>query len=422
MNEIYIRHSQKFDTSIQTIAYYSLIIFCLTRPICSLDFPELTNISFLRVSEYYNMVSSYVFLIIILLGIRYIKWDFVDVLLILMIIYTFVSILWGSLPRETFRIVFPTFLFFLTRLCHLNKNSIINLVKSTIIPYALLMLINTVLIAGNLGVHGVNYWSGIKRYQGLYEGPHTFAHEAMVFVFFIVLYHCLMKTTNIEIKGKLLTFILFIGIIAIYNLFKSYTRTVYLGFVTFGSFYILGMKKYIILLIPLLLIFIIAFQSNLFKRIFVDVIAPIEGQKEIETMGSGRIGVWKQNLEIYLNEPERYLIGFGLGKETVKNRMFFGASHNDLLSILYSLGLIGIILYLSINVLFLYEVISVPFEKSVKFYSIGFIFSILFMNLLSNSYVNRFQLAQYAYFIMGLIFSYKELFFIEINRTQNSHN
>ncbi|MBC2709804.1 MAG: O-antigen ligase family protein [Desulfosarcina sp.] len=401
----------KFKLSIennQQLALFALFLFCLLRPICSLDFPAITNISVLRINQIFNMASSYLFLIVILLGIRNIKLKSNEITIILLMAYASISVLWGSEPREIVRFIFPSFIFFLIQVCQPDKTHILKMLKILVLSFSFTMIVNAILITCNYGAWATNYWSGIKRYQGLYGGPHSLAHESLVFLLIIGIFYVLKISSNLEMNKAFKYIALSLVAITIFNIFKSYTRTVYLGLATIAMFYMLGKKHYVLIFILLAMFPVIVFKSDLFHQVFFDVIDPLEGSKGIETMGSGRLGLWREALNIYLENPERYFIGRGLGKEVIVGS-FFGASHNDLISLLCSLGLTGLALYLLMMFLFVFDILTSPIERTLKFLSIGYIFSVILMNFLSNSYLNRFQLGQYFFFVIGILSAHCKL-------------
>ena len=398
------QHNEEHDKkSNRDIALLALLLFAILRPICSIDFPTVTNISFLRLNEYFNLVFSYLALIVVLLRIRLIKWNIVDLFFLLIISYSIISLTWGSNIREMSKVIFPMFIYFLARSSRISIVDTYKVLFVLVVVFSFPMIFNALLIVGNYGSRGIGYWTGIERFQGIYGGPHTLAHESLIYIFLVVFMMYLMQLAKVKFDKKWIYFFLVVIVLALFNVYKSYTRTVYFGLTLFAIIFLIGNKKYLFVTIISLIAFIFIAQSEAFRTLFFDVIQPLEGTQEIEEMGSGRIGIWKNNFNIFFDKPDRWLIGLGIGMEVLGNRNYFGASHNDILSILISLGLVGLLLYLLVKFTFFLIVMTSPVDKKLKIFICSFILSVFLMNLLSNSYLNRFPLAQYNYLIMGLM-------------------
>ena len=127
-------------------------------------------------------------------------------------------------------------------------------------------------------------------------------------------------------------------------------------------------------------------------------------------MGSGRLGLWQDALNEFSSLPfERLFLGIGLGKEILISAEYFGASHSDLIALLLSLGIIGTILYFLIISCLIAEVLTSNCDRVIKFTFCGFLLAVLAMNFGSNSYLSRFQLSQYFFFIMGTYHMFKNI-------------
>ena len=276
------------------LAIFSIGFFCLARPIFSLEYVAFFSIFGIRLNELFNFSISYLFLIVILLGIKDFRFKPFEIILILLILFSFTSILWGSNWREVVKLNFPFLLYFVTKSCMVERKVTLSYIKILIFAFMLPMIVNSILIILNYRVWGTNYWSGIVRFQGLYAGPHSLGHESLIFFYILILYYFLKQKEQNEIGTFCKVAFLILVMIAIYNIYKSYTRTVYLGLISIVFFHFVGQKRYFYLLLLSLILLYFAIQSEQFHRIFFDVIDPLEGKKELESMGSGRIGLWKK--------------------------------------------------------------------------------------------------------------------------------
>ena len=385
------------------IGIFILLIFCIFRPFLSIEMPGL-DIG----NKIFNIVFSYVTLVFVLLGLKNIKWIMLDFFIVMMIVLTLSSIMWGSNVSEITKFIFPLFVYFLIRVTKITFEDGHKIIKLLVITLSFPMLLNALLMLFDYGSRGIGYRSGLERFQGIYGGPHTLAHESMIYIFLIIFMLMISKELKIEYNKNWKYIIIALLVVGLFNIYKSYTRTVYLGLIIFSLAYLVGNKKFLILLIILLISFFFVIKSDLFQSIFVDVVKPLEGEQAIETMGSGRIGLWKYNFLNYYSNPEKWIIGLGLGSEEIKNRFFFGASHNDILSLLVSLGVVGLTLYFIIVFLFAKSLLFSSMNLNFKIFAICYILSTLTMNMLSNSYLNRIQLGQYNYLILGILISIRD--------------
>ena len=308
----------------------------------------------------------------------------------------------------------PMFTFFAARSALDDIGKIRIALILLIAGFSLPVLASSVLILSGRSVVMTIYWTGLERYAGVYNHTHMIAHEMFVFVMISTLY--LLFT---EDKGNKRSFfrylIYFMGIFAVINIYKSYVRTVYIGLLTLAFFHLIGRRRYVLLATGLFIVLgMMAFSSSV-QTIFFDVIDPFKGGQDIMGMGlggmgSGRIGMWVDIIAKFFKLPfERYFLGGGVGVETLKSRSFFGASHNDFLSLLTSLGIIGLLLYLCILCSFFLDIVRSDLSRVFKYVFIGFLFGVSLMNFVSNSYISRFEMGQYFFLIMGMFYAFRDV-------------
>ena len=245
------------------------------------------------------------------------------------------------------------------------------------------------------------YQTRVDRYSGMYSKIHTLAHCMLIFFFIVAIYHQL--EFRLSIKEKYINILLIIlSILALFNLYKSVTRTAWIGLIIFSSMYLIGKRKYILLLLCGGGLISILLLSSQFQSMLFDIIEPLQGQGQISDIGSGRLGGWSSMIISFLNEPlEMQFIGLGIGSEV---KSFFGGSHNDLMSLLISLGYIGLSMYLLIYLFVILDIINSNVDRVMKFIFLGIVFSVITMNFGSNSYLSRFELGQFFYLIIGLFY------------------
>lgn len=96
----------------------------------------------------------------------------------------------------------------------------------------------------------------------------------------------------------------------------------------------------------------------------------------------------------------------GIGNES---RGTFGGAHSDWLSLFVSLGVIGVLFYSFFLVSLVLDILRSPLEKSTKSLYIAFVFSVITMNMASNSYLSRFDLGQFFFLILSTFYGMKNL-------------
>ena len=200
----------------------------------------------------------------------------------------------------------------------------------------------------------------------------------------------------------MLVYLYFVAcILSIFNIYKSFTRTVYIGLYAFVMIYLVGLRRYIAVGICMLLALILISQSTKFEIIFFDIYDYFTGRQPIESVGSGRIGLWEDSIQKYSEyDFERKFLGRGFGRGHIV--------HNDILAQLSTSGIIGLILYLSILVGAFYEIFRSRLDRQLKLVYFAFVATVLLMNLVSNSYLSRFEAQQTFFFLLGIFFGLKD--------------
>jgi O-antigen ligase len=280
-----------------------------------------------------------------------------------------------------------------------------------IVGFSFPILASTWLIVSGATLSKTIYWTGLERYSGVYLKIHTLAHSMYVFLFLFFLYLNYFFDKDERLSGSVVRkflrlFLIILAICALYNLYKSYTRTVFIGIGILICFYLIGSKRYKLLLAVLVSLLFVALFSKSVHTIFWDVVGPLTGNMDIQKMGSGRVSIWLRVKDSFMAAPfERIFIGFGLGKSAEGSDSFFASFHSDLVGILVSLGIIGLLLYISFYSRLFYDILTRGRDRFLITLYIGFLISTLTMNGISNSYLSRFELGQYFFFFMGIFYT-----------------
>jgi O-antigen ligase len=253
--------------------------------------------------------------------------------------------------------------------------------------------------------------SMVERQSGLSSGVHTQGHLMLFFSFSFTLY-CLLQKEKTYLKW--IMFLLFLG--TLFCIFETYTRTVILGGIIFWFSYLFWHKRKLFLCLLSLSLVLIFFKFNDVKQIVMqeDVISSRSESFNINNASSGRIGIWKHNLELFAELPlTTKLIGVGLGNELKKlpgtiSRIWAG-SHNDYLSLMITTGIIGVLLYLMIYGSVFFFLLLAPMARELRLFGISVLISVIIMNFVSNSYIVRFQMAQLFWFLIGLLYAQSKI-------------
>jgi len=280
-----------------------------------------------------------------------------------------------------------------------------------ILGFLLPIIFNFIFILQGKGLGQVIYWTGLERYSGIYSGIHMMAHSMGFFIMLIAMYYVLVKEIpTIKISSFKYMIIFIIATLALYGLYKSQTRTVYVGLMAFFSIWLYRYNKKLLMFFSIMTVVASLLLAPYLATVFFDVIEAVEGKRDIEEAGSGRPIIWGHNLAIYNDLGiDRKLAGVGIGNtksfiegsgEVPGINDVVWNSHNDYLEVLMETGAVGFLLQIILYIL-IYKKIRRIKSRSAGVYEAMFL-AVVLMNILSNSYISRFGLAQL--FFMVLVF------------------
>jgi O-antigen ligase len=381
----------------------------MLRPVSLL----ITGISFagLNLLELFGISFSYLFLIMILLRIDKLSYDKLSLTIIIFSLYILVSYSWGSSIREVSRVILPFLSFYLIRVAVSSRKQLEIIAIFFILGFSVAILYSLYNILFGDTLQQVVYQTTIERYSGGFSGVHSMAHTMCFFSFVYSFFYFAINQKN-KIY-QLINFILLI--ISFYCAYKASVRTVFLGLICFWSFYLMVQnfktKIVSITLIIFCSLFFITYIQNIFWQTEK---MSIRDKENLDKASSGRTMIWKNNLDVFINKYsiEEKIIGIGLGNENKNlesNSGFVFSSHNDFLTLLMTLGLLGLFFYLVLIILIIRDIIVFKISKKLKIYYIGVVASVMVMNFVSNSYINRFQLAQMFWLLIGTLYTFYEL-------------
>ena len=383
------------------VSFYILVVFMLFRPM-TLVFAQYKLFG-LNILEYFSVVFSYFLIVPVLFNIGKIKLDIINFSIFLFCGYVLSSILWGSQYREILRILLPFVLFFCSRIL-LNTSERINIMLgATLIGFIYPILGSFYSILSGTAVEKLVWRSGIEKQGGIFTRIHPFSHAMLIFIFIYSFFIHQLKKNRRYVKYGLAIMLA----ITIYCIYKSHVRTVYLGLLIFCFIYLWHSNKRYFYAFVLVVLCVSLFNLPQVEQIFWQ--SPQQEQKNLDQASSGRITTWQHNLTAYsyYNLAQK-IGGIGLGGEGEKiigGKMRVEPSHNDYLTLLMTLGPIGLFLYLLIYVALLKDIYFSNIPKNNKYWFLSVVISVLIMNFVSNGYVFRVELSQFFWLLMGIFYN-----------------
>jgi hypothetical protein len=398
------------------IGFLIFAIFIFFRPLTlAVPYDIIQNYYIL---ELFSITFSYLFIFFLLFNLQRVKIDKISFLIFLYCAYVGFSFLWGSSMREVGRMTLPFVVFFYARMKLDDDKKIKILLAACVIGYIYPLIGSAIsILAGYAGVQLV-WHSGVMKSSGILSEIHSYGHAMLFFSFLYALFLQTIEEDNRRIR----IFLFCLVVLSTFCLYKSSVRTVYLGYVVFWGVYLLAMnRKFFVIFVFALLCFIVANQLYL-EKVFWQTTDP--KARSLDSASSGRISIWKHNLSVYNNDYslDQKIFGIGLGKEGQpwhigKKGPYVKSSHGDYLSLLMGLGPIGLMLYLFLYLILMYDIFLSAIDIKLRIIFIGVLFSVIVMNLVSNSYIVRVELAQYFWLFMGIFYALND----NLRRTWQKH-
>jgi len=406
--------TEQTQKPLDRIIYISIIVFCFLRPVFTLSYFVNTTLFGLKLIELYGIFFSYVFLVLFFVQFHKIRLNLSSLLLMQFLGYLILSLLWGSTLRDIARLVLPFTIFFITWNLNFSVEQVRTVLKSLVFGFLLPTIGSAYLIAQGLSGTKVIYHTGLVRYSGMFGGAHSIAHSMFILIFSIsLLWYFSNRITGSDrlSKSRVMSSVLWSTLlVAVYNIYMSGTRTVFIGLVLYLVFFFIGYRKYLVPVLGAFFITIYAIVSGALRTLFFDIYEPLYGKGKIEDMGSGRYGGWSSMLDNFMDSPvtDQFL---GLGssvQSALTGTTSFGGAHNDFLDVLFCFGYLGIGFYFLLIIGLFFGIVNSYTDRKLKFIFTGLLFSVVVMNGLSNSYLTRFELSQYFMLLMGIFYSLKE--------------
>ena len=390
--------SQKFALK---IGFMILIVFAILRPI-SLTFTGLIIGNF-NAFEIFAIGISYLLLFLILINFTKFPFDSRSLLAVLFCMYCMNSIFWGSNVDIIARVTIPFLIFFSARMFIRDSNQITAILIALFIGYSTTIIGSIYNIALGRSISDPDYYSGLVRNYGAFKGSHILGYTMLTFSFIYCYLSQKIKSKRIVGKAGLNLAFSF----SVLCLYLSYTRTALLGFIVFWLVFLWGSSK------KRLLVAVIGFIALIFLSFpTIERIVWKTPEHDVKIASSGRPAIWEHNVELFFKSSlAEQLLGQGLGSEGRWTQLkdIPWASHNDYLSLLMTLGVIGLLIYLSLLGFLVWDIYSCQLDPKEKYLFGGILASVINMNFVSNAIIFRVELSQIFWLFMGLFYRLNKL-------------
>lgn len=310
--------------------------------------------------------------------------------------------------RDVAKLLIPLLTYVAVKNVISNDSQYVSVLRWALFGFAAPILLSTVLIMTGQGYDYVSYWTNIVRWRGAYQGAHSLGHSMTLFLMLLMIYafFCKRLVTQGVTKSYVVenAFWLITSLAAIYCLYMSQVRSAVVGLLVFGaiSLFFLNRRLLIggvialtaagVLLLPYWLPALLPEFAMVKQGIEVDRL----------DMGSGRPRMWLNDLNVFAGAPiDQKLAGVGIGNKgefSAQERLY---GHNDWLELLTQTGIVGLLLFLWIQVS-LFRVIR-HLHGPERYLFLGLFCAVNIMMIVSNSYAWRIQVSQLYYMALAYI-------------------
>jgi O-antigen ligase len=314
----------------------------------------------------------------------------------------------NSNGRELIKLLFPLCTYIVAKTVLRSTEQYTKMLKWMILGFAIPVFASAGLIASGGGIESLNYWTKLLRYEGVYSTSHSLSHN-MTFVIMLLFIYARLKLSGDEgaktweLTKKQVVLLGSIGAAALYCIAMSRVRTTIVGLAVFLLYYlfIYHRRLLVVVIIPLCAVVAVALGAWLYENLFFDFAKVQSGEWAAGEAGSGRPLIWAKNLQIFSDlSIDRQLAGLGVGNKVTSGEGVED-SHNDYLDTLMETGIIGLSLYVALQLAILVAILRMPL--SIRHAFIGIFVAVALMNFASNSYITRSGLAQMYFLVMAYV-------------------
>lgn len=332
--------------------------------------------------------------------------DVAIIVLTLWCIATFIIYFEGAKLRHLAKLLIPLLSYIVVKNVVQDRSQYVTVLKWAIAGFALPVVASVVLILAGMGVDYVSFWTGLTRWRGAYLGSHSMGHSMTLLLMMLVIYNVLADHEGKRGRGLRLSVSGVLAVLALYCLYQSQVRSAILGLLVFGAVYLFFTNKRRFFIGAGALAGIAAVTMPYWlPALLPDVVTVQMGVSDASEIGSGRLQYWKHNLAVFAQLPfDQKLAGIGIGD--IPQTMYVGEdealdSHNDWLDMLMQTGLIGLLMFMVLQILIFRAVLRMPTTERYLF--LALFLAVLVMMFVSNSYTWRIQVGHLYYITLAYI-------------------
>lgn len=325
-------------------------------------------------------------------------------------IATYIIYFETSQLRHVAKLLIPLVSFIVVKNVITTREQYKDFVFWMIVGFSVPTVLSAILIAAGMGLDYVNYWTGVPRWRGAYANSHNMGHSmTLLLIVLVAFYHFSRSTgpsTNGGPAGWRLAAIGPLALLALYCLYQSQVRSAILGLVVFAAFYLaLSSWRRLVVLGVALAVVAVALFPYWAPALLPDFVTLERGGGSIEDLGSGRPKYWAHNLKLFAGLPiDQQLAGVGIGN--IASNMDVASaevldSHNDWLDLLMQTGIVGLALFLALQVILFRAILKLSGRDRVIFLSL-FVAATVMM-FVSNSYAWRIQVGHLYYMLLAFV-------------------
>ena len=308
------------------------------------------------------------------------------------------------------KLVIPLFTYVLLKRILPDRGAHVQMVLLMLIGFLLPFIMSAVTTYQGEGLRSISYWTGLERYGGVYTGTHSMAHNAGFAMMSTVVYVALRKGQNLPLRWAEILVLATVFVLGAYLLSAAHVRNVYLGVVIFFAVTLYYYDKRLLALFVVSAIAFVGYSWATVSLIFFDFLDPPDLGPDLDAAGSGRLSMWTWALEAWRQAPLlNKFTGMGVDIPMSVSQPTYGVfydgtlrpwsdPHSDWLFILLSLGLIGLVLFVSLFGSILQAILNIPGKE--RFALLGLFAAVVAMSAMSNSYITRFQMGQMFFMLM----------------------
>lgn len=375
----------------------------LTRPLASMEYAE-PVFAILGVGLFVLLLGGVLIRAAVQQTVRFTAIDLFAVAFAFWALAGWVSYYEEARFSELLKLVLPVLSYTVVKNIVPDRASYRRVVLWILVGFAIPTLVSAALIVAKhpTAVDMVNYWTEVTRWKGVYTHSHNLGHSMTLFLMAMVLYVSLRDARDERWRLGANAVLVALGAVALFCLFMSQVRSAVLGLVVFLALYTFFARRRLFLLgTAAAALLVVATLPYWFAAMFPEFEVSRPGAEvDVLDLGSGRPRFWLNDLEIYAGLPvDQKLLGLGTGAGFADGEQLLG--HNDWLGLLTQTGLIGVLLFLGLQLAILRAILRLP--ASERYFFLALFAAVNVMMAVSNSYAWRIQVSQLYYILLAFI-------------------